>query len=49
MVYSIKFSNRMTNDNYISKLKGEIVISIHFWGLLSFCKISSEGSVIQEG
>jgi hypothetical protein len=49
MVYSIKFSNRMTNDNYISKLKVETVFSIHFWGLLSFCQISSEGSVIQEG
>ena len=27
MVYSFKFSNRMTNDNYISKLKGETVFS----------------------
>ena len=31
--YSIKFSNRITNENYISNHKGEIVFRIHFWVL----------------
>ena len=30
----------------MSNLKGEIVISIQVWGLLLFCNISGEGSVI---
>jgi hypothetical protein len=43
--YSVKVSNEMTNDSYISNFKGETIFSIHFWGLLPFCQISREGSI----
>ena len=41
--YFVKVSNGMTNDNYVSNLKGVTVFSIHFWELLSFRQISREG------
>ena len=44
--YFIKISNKKTHDSFMSNLKGGTVISAQVWGLLSFCNISREDSII---
>ncbi len=46
MEYCVNDSNRKTNDSFISSLKGETVILTQVYGVLSFCNISRESSVI---
>ena len=43
MEYCIKDINRKTHDSFISKLKGETVISTQVWDLLLFRNTSRKG------